>query len=430
MIDELAVWEQVAFLSALSVIAINLVWVIWLYRRARRAVDPARDRPDDAADAFTWVFLVPALNEEVTIGDSVARLAKVDCRRRHIVVVDDASTDRTPGVLAAIDHPDLHVIRREPPRAQLGKADALNDAWRRLPEVIGPADRSNTIVCIVDADGRLDPDSPTAVADHFVDPLVGGVQVRVHIYNDTSPLTRAQDTEFGVYGELFQAARTTLGTAGMGGNGQFNRLTALDDVADDRDGSEEHPTDRGGPWRHTLTEDQDIGLRLLAAGWQLYHDNRVAVHQQGLNNVRRLLRQRTRWAQGNLQAMSHLPRVRRYPLSWAARADLTWALLQPVAAMVVGVGFMAALWAFVTRGVPIVPQTLLLAVVFAILGFGGLALGVTARTGRGPRAWIVGTSHAIVYSTYTWLLWPIMMRATWRLVRAKSTWAKTEREAI
>ena len=321
MIDELAAWEQVAFLSALAVIVVNLVWVIWLFRRARGAAEPGSDRPDDApadaSDAFTWVFLVPALNEEVTIADSVQRLAQVQCERRHIVVVDDASTDGTPNVLAAISHPDLHVIRREAPRAQLGKADALNDAWARLPEVIGPCDRSTTIVCIVDADGRLDPDSPAAVADHFTDPPVGGVQVRVHIYNDTSPLTRAQDTEFGVYGELFQAARTTLGTAGMGGNGQFNRLSALDAVADDP-ADTDHP---GGPWRHTLTEDQDIGLRLLAAGWQCHHDNRVSVHQQGLNNVRRLLRQRTRWAQGNLQAMSHLRRVRRYPLSRARRGS-------------------------------------------------------------------------------------------------------------
>jgi cellulose synthase/poly-beta-1,6-N-acetylglucosamine synthase-like glycosyltransferase len=424
VIDELAVWEQIAFVSALMVIVINLVWVIWLFARARTATDPGSGSGtavgDDAADAFTWVFLVPALNEEVTIADSVHRLEQVQCRRRHIIVVDDASTDATPDVLAAIDHPDLHVIRREPPRAQLGKADALNDAWARLPDVIGPCDRATTIVCIVDADGRLDPDAPAAVAEHFTDPEVGGVQVRVHIYNNTSALTRAQDTEFGVYGELFQAGRTTLGTAGMGGNGQFNRLAALDDVADTS----------GGPWHHTLTEDQDIGLRLLAAGWQCHHDNRVGVHQQGLNDVRRLLRQRTRWAQGNLQAMSHLPRVHRYPLSRRARLDLTWALLQPVAAMIVGVGFIAAVWAYVTRGVPILPQTVLLIVVFAVLGFGGLAIGVSARTGRGPRAWIVGGAHALVYSTYTWLLWPIMLRATWRLVRAKSTWAKTEREAI
>ena len=43
----------------------------------------------------------------------------------------------------------------------------------------------------------------------------------------------------------------------MGGNGQFNRLAALDDVADD-----------AWSWRDRLTEDQDLGLRLIAAGWQ------------------------------------------------------------------------------------------------------------------------------------------------------------------
>ena len=38
-----------------------------------------------------------------------------------------------------------------------------------------------------------------------------------------------QDVEFGVYGHLFQAGRNDWGTAGMGGNGQFNRLSALDE---------------------------------------------------------------------------------------------------------------------------------------------------------------------------------------------------------
>ena len=45
----------------------------------------------------------------------------------------------------------------------------------------------------------------------------------------------------------------------MGGNGQFNRLAALDSIAD---------ADAGGPWRNQLTEDQDLGLRLIAAGWR------------------------------------------------------------------------------------------------------------------------------------------------------------------
>ncbi len=48
-----------------------------------------------AEDDFTWVFLVPALNEEIRIADSVARLLEVRCTHRRIVVVDDGSTDST-----------------------------------------------------------------------------------------------------------------------------------------------------------------------------------------------------------------------------------------------------------------------------------------------------------------------------------------------
>ena len=80
-----------------------------------------------------------------------------------------------------------------------------------------------------------------------------------------------QDIEFSVYGFLFQAGRNGWGTAGMGGNGQFNRLCALDDVADGR-----------GPWRDRLTEDQDLGLRLIVAGWRGRQELRAVVDQQGL----------------------------------------------------------------------------------------------------------------------------------------------------
>ena len=96
-------------------------------------------------------------------------------------------------------------------------------------------------------------DAPPYAAGHFADPEVGGVQSLVRIYNRHRLLTWIQDVEFSVYGYLFQAGRNGWGTAGMGGNGQFNRLSALDDVADGR-----------GPWRDRLTEDQDLGLRLIA----------------------------------------------------------------------------------------------------------------------------------------------------------------------
>lgn len=418
MIQGLAPWEQIAFLASLAVILAGFVSNAWLYRLARRPIPV----PDTvlAVDDFAWVFLVPALNEEVTIADSVSRLLAVRCPNKRIVVIDDGSTDRTPDVLASITDPTLTVLRREPPDAQRGKAAALNHAWREVHRVDPDLDPMRTIVCIVDADGRLDVDAPAKVGELFSDPTVAGVQVRVRIYNRHSALTRAQDIEFGVYGHLYQAARSQLGTAGMGGNGQFNRLAALDDVSRDGD----------GPWHHTLTEDQDIGLRLLGAGWRCRHDNRATVDQQGLNNLRRLLRQRTRWAQGNLQAIGHVSDVAGFDVSRRARADVVWWLLQPIAAAVVGVGVFAAMWALVTRGVAIVPGSLLLVLAFFSLGFGGVIIGVTARTGRGPRAWLTGLAVGVVYSAYTWLLWPVLVRATWRLLRGHGSWAKTDREAI
>lgn len=419
MIDELATWQQVGFVAALLVIVLNLAWNLWLFVLSRRAPDDTSSN-DSGTDGFTWVFFVPALNEEVTIADSVARLLQVRCERRHIVVIDDASDDRTPEILNGLAVPDLTVLRRELPNARVGKAAALNDAWAHLPSIIEGADTQRTIVCIVDADGRLAADAPSRVVDHFVDDRIGGVQVRVRIYNRQTLLTRAQDIEFGVYAMLYQAARSTMGTAGMGGNGQFNRLAALDAVAAGSD----------GPWRHKLTEDQDIGLRMLEAGWRCGHENRTAVEQQGLSNLLRLLRQRTRWAQGNLQAMSHLRAVRRCELSRRARVDQAWYLLQPVASGVVGFGVFAAVFAFFTEDVGLVPTAWYLIVLALVLAFGGVAVGVTARTGRGPRAWIIGLTLGVVYSIYSWLLWPALVRATWRQIRAKGSWAKTEREPI
>ena len=115
------------------------------------------------------------------------------------------------------------------------------------------------MVCVVDADGRLDKRAPHAVARRFSDERVGGVQVLVRIYNRSRVLTWFQDVEFSIYGLLYQAGRTPYGAAGMGGNGQFNRLSAIDSVVDE---------ETGGPWRDKLTEDQDLGLRLLAGGWR------------------------------------------------------------------------------------------------------------------------------------------------------------------
>ena len=113
-------------------------------------------------------------------------------------------------------------------------------------------------------------------ASHFRDATVGGVQSLVRIYNRRyHPLRWLQDLELTAQSHLYQAARDRWGTASMLGNGQFSRLSALDEM-----------TDYVGPWRDRLTEDQDLGLRLVLYGWRCDQDLRAVVEQQGPPSVR------------------------------------------------------------------------------------------------------------------------------------------------
>jgi 1,2-diacylglycerol 3-beta-glucosyltransferase len=423
--DGLPVGWQVFFGLALVVVALMFAWSTVLFLRSGRAERRAPAPTANGTDAFTWVFLVPALNEELTIRDSVSRLLAIPVAHRCIIVIDDASDDATAAVLASIESPDLVVLHRSLPDARRGKAAALNFAYRslgaHLAKELGTDPREHVIVVVVDADGRLHASAPGFAAAHFTDPSVGGVQSRVRIYNRGQLLTWLQDLEFGIYAHLFQSGRNDWGTAGMGGNGQFNRLRALDDIAGE-----------AGPWRDRLTEDQDLGLRLMTRGWQGRQDVRATVDQQGLARLRPLLRQRTRWAQGNLQALALVRPLWRAPIELGARVELVAYLLMPLWQGIVGAATVSAL---VLAALGVAPfwgggPTWQLLVVY-LLGFGGTVLGcIAARRHDGPRGWIEGFVVGHAYALYTWTIWPVLVRATARQLMGRGTWAKTHRVPI
>jgi len=68
--------------------------------------------------------------------------------------------------------------------------------------------------------------------------------------------------EFLVFTEVFQRARRRWGNAGLGGNGQFVRWTALQALGDE-------------PWTDYLTEDLDMGLRRRSRLAYLVHPGDV-----------------------------------------------------------------------------------------------------------------------------------------------------------
>jgi cellulose synthase/poly-beta-1,6-N-acetylglucosamine synthase-like glycosyltransferase len=434
--DGLPPWALPIFILAVVLVAISTVSLLILAVRAGSEVRRATRAEGRGADLaheheYLWVFMVPALNEETVIADSVGRLSDVRVTHKRILVIDDGSDDRTGAVLAGIAERDLTVLTRVAPNARQGKSEALNDAWRHLHrEVLGRGpyrgwDPARVIVTIVDADGRLDP-MAGRVARFFADDRTGGVQSQVRIYNRDGLITVAQDLEFGVFGTVFQLGRTRWGTANMGGNGQFNRLAALDDVAvEDAEG-------RVGPWRAgRLTEDQDIGLRLIHAGWRGAQASNVIIEQQGLHSLRALYRQRTRWAQGGWQVLDLIaPTVRNPDVGFVPRWDQFWYLLTPIVQAWVGLSVVLGI-VFLATGVSRPPLTVLiivLAYVFSALpGVVGVLL---ARRRSGLGEFLIGLVLAHLYLIYSWLIYPVVYRSLLRQLTGAKSWAKTKREAI
>ena len=261
---------------------------------------------------------MPCRNEEEGLPSSLQRLLSIPGDNFVIMVIDDGSDDRTVEAISGLLGQRVWLLSRKPPNAGQGKGEALNAAIRYLTssgllEGYAPDD---VITVVVDADGRLDQDAITEVSPYFADPTVGAVQIGVRINNrDSSRLARMQDIEFVVYTEVFQRGRRHLGSVGLGGNGQFVRRSALLSLG-------------GGPWTRSLTDDLDLGVRLIASGWRNEYCPRVAVHQQGVVELRRLIRQRSRWFQGHLQSWRLIPLVlRRVPRR--AHTDLYYHLTSP-----------------------------------------------------------------------------------------------------
>ncbi|UOQ55911.1 glycosyltransferase [Leucobacter allii] len=434
--DGMPVWAIPVFWIALVCILSGVVSLAVLIVRAgmqrRRGRRSPRSREDSAEAEFLWVFMVPALNEEVTIADSVGRLLDVEVTHKTILVIDDGSDDATGEILAGIASPELTVLSRVLPEARQGKSEALNDAWRYLHrEVLGSGryagwDPRRVIVAIVDADGRLDPAAWRA-AEHFAaSERCGGVQSQVRIYNRRGFLTWSQDLEFAVFGSVFQLGRMAWGTANMGGNGQFNRLAALDEV------TVTDAAGRIGPWRAgRLTEDQDIGLRLIHAGWRGAQADDVTIEQQGLHSLRALYRQRTRWAQGSWQVLDLLgPSVGNRRLGVAARCDQLWYLLTPLVQAWVGLSVVLSVVFLAFEWVRPEWSILILVLFYVFSAAPGIAGVLFARRRRGIVPVLANLLLAHLYLIYSWLIYPVVYRALLRQLFGRTGWAKTKREAL
>lgn len=392
--------------------------------------------------AYSWHVIVPCLNEAAVIADTVREMLDT-FPDLTIWCVDDASDDGTGEILASLAHPRLHVVTRTAPHARQGKGPALNAGWRALCASLPPGtDTSRVLVGVVDADGRLDPDFRDVLAGpaYFGSSRVQAVQIEVRMINRGSQykgmrmsawgrlLVTLQDMEFRGPIAAIQQLRRRTGSVGLGGNGQFTRLSTLNLIA------QRH----GTPWHGALLEDFELGLHVLLTGGSTEYCAETWVAQEGLTRIRPLVRQRARWSQGSMQCMKYLPEVlRSRRLGNSAALEITYFLASPWVQLVGSVVYLACLgvmaWyavgafggptAWWQHGGWAVPPLIVLFGVTPFAVWGPIYRARFDRRLTRLQAIGLGLAHwaySYVQSVAVWL-------AFLRLVRSKSDWQKTIR---
>jgi cellulose synthase/poly-beta-1,6-N-acetylglucosamine synthase-like glycosyltransferase len=435
-------------LAALVLCVVFLAYVVTIL------VPFLRRRPEPPGDptAFDWHLILPCLDEEVVIARTIARL-RADHPLAHLWCVDDDSSDATGAIIAGIAAADdqVHLVSRRPPEARQGKGAALNAAWRRIRAWTAQhgagRDPAQVVVGVVDADGRLAPDALTAISGPggFGDPAIGAVQIQVRMMNrgiagrpdadDPAAATRLgrllvtlQDLEFRTVIAAMQDLRHRIGSAGMGGNGQFTRLVTLDRIA----------SENRTPWHGALLEDFELGLHVLFAGWRTRYLDDTWVAQEGLPAAGALVRQRARWSQGGMQCARYFKRVLlARTISTPSALEISYFLLIPWTQLLgtlvytasacilgawalgdprgVGGWFAAGAWGLV----PLV----------ALFGLGPLVVwGFVYRLRCEPRLTRrAALGLGLAYWLYTYLMLASVWRGFYRVLRARHGWVKTSR---
>lgn len=407
--------------GAIAIMSTHTVWLASAQRkwrkRTRREEEArlARQADGSKTDDTTisdWSpsvdIFIAAKNEARVIASTIHNLFRLDYADFNIWVIDDCSTDDTALILNKLQqqYPRLKTIHRQP-GSYPGKSAALNDAL--------PLSRAE-VIAVFDADANVQPEFLKQTLPLLEADGVGALQVQKRMYeHQKGLLVDCQSSEYAL-DTYFQMGRDLIGgVVELRGNGQLIKRAALVDV---------------GGWNNkAITDDLDLSMRLLISNWDIRFCPHAHVFEEAVPNLKGLLRQRRRWAEGSIRR--YLDYI--FPLNSPARLSFVERLDTLVFTVYFVVPALILLEATsnvvrFTMGVPTYGKFLALGamLVFAI---SHLNFCFAVRTYRGGMALWKLFAHCFVVNSYVYLHWvPCIVIAFCQIIFARqtSTWHRTE----
>jgi cellulose synthase/poly-beta-1,6-N-acetylglucosamine synthase-like glycosyltransferase len=278
--------------DGLFVIAVILIWFMigWqlLLTLAGYFHQSASEKERRKIDAMEFDFpavtiLIPAHNEEVVIGSTLAAMCALDYpqERMQIIVINDGSSDRTGEIVRDYAARDNRIVCYDVPEGQggKGKSRALN---------LGLAQATNPYVAVYDADNTPEPGALRYLAAQLLlHPELGAVLGKFRTVNKKRTLlTRFINIETLSFQSILQAGRwKLLNIATLPGTNFLMRREVIEDLQGWDEGA--------------ITEDSELSIRMYVAGWKIKFIPYSVTWEQEPETWSVWLRQRTRWVRGN-----------------------------------------------------------------------------------------------------------------------------------
>jgi hypothetical protein len=281
---------------------------VQLYQAASLALHRLQHRPRKTKTAKT-VVVVPAHNEQDSIGRTIQALLAQTRRPDRIIVVADNCTDKTVEIARRFGR---RVTVVETVGNKDRKVGALATAWREY--------------VAYGFDYMLGVDADTVLAPHTLEdlereleanPKVGGVMARYTFDTEYGAtkwarlLIRLQRMEFAAWTlDMLHRKRNTYV---LGGQATLFRVSALQEVVEGEK--------RFSPWDpEAQVEDMELTWALTARGWETKVSSSARAFAGPMITLKSLWAQRRKWDEGiRLLLGTKLGAATAYPLADAAQ---------------------------------------------------------------------------------------------------------------
>ena len=230
----------------------------------------------------TVTVLIPAYNEAAVIGATLDAILAQEypAAKLQIIVVSDASTDRTDAVVESYATKGVTLLRQA---QRGGKALGLN-AGVRLAH--------GEIVVFCDANARFAADAVSQLVKNFADPHVGYVTGRLTLESESAGGAAGAGSVYLDFEGRLRAAETRVGSViGVNGGCDAMRRALYSDVP------------------RELISDFVLPLRVMAGGHRVVYDPSAMSREKANAELRSEFGMRVRVALRALQGMLHMRRL-------------------------------------------------------------------------------------------------------------------------